>query len=91
MVEIRRAQKRQGLDRGDEVATALLSACDVVRLSADLLDDAGAFPDPDLGSLDAIHLATALRLGDHLDQFVTHDATLAEIAARHGLTTSTPS
>ncbi len=41
-------------------------------------------------SLDAIHLATALRLGSRLTSFVTYDKRLAEAAAAAGLTVDVP-
>jgi len=42
-------------------------------------------------SLDAIHLATALRLGRQLTSFVTYDKRLADAAAAVGLTVHAPS
>lgn len=41
-------------------------------------------------SLDAIHLATALALGDELDSFVCYDDRLTEAANVNGLTTVAP-
>lgn len=41
-------------------------------------------------SLDAIHLATALRLGAALTAFVTYDKRLADAATMAGLTVATP-
>jgi predicted nucleic acid-binding protein len=38
-----------------------------------------------LRSLDALHLATALEIGDELDGFVTYDARLSAAAATLGL------
>lgn len=46
---------------------------------------------PTTVSLDAIHLATALRLGAELTSFVTYDKRLADAAARAGLTVAMPS
>lgn len=47
---------------------------------------------PTVRSLDAIHLATGLRLRDrgHLTSFVTYDRRLAEAAAAAGLTVEVP-
>ena len=42
-------------------------------------------------SLDAIHLATALRLGAQLTSFVTYDKRLADAAAGAGLSVDMPS
>ena len=44
----------------------------------------------ELRTLDAIHLATALSLDDHLDVFVTYDRRLAEAADRLGLEVVSP-
>jgi uncharacterized protein len=41
-------------------------------------------------SLDAIHLATALRLGEQLTSFVTYDKRLADAAATAGLRVDIP-
>ncbi|WP_462203481.1 hypothetical protein [Frankia sp. CcWB3] len=55
---------------------------------------AAAFDDPLLRSLDAIHLATALRLSDEndtrLEAFVTYDKRLLEAARRADLPTASP-
>ncbi|MFL6055511.1 MAG: hypothetical protein ACJ72W_21820 [Actinoallomurus sp.] len=40
--------------------------------------------------LDAIHLATALRIRTHLTSFVTYDKRLAEAATHAGLTVEMP-
>jgi predicted nucleic acid-binding protein len=61
-----------------------------VDLTRDLLDQAGSLVPPDLRSLDAIHLAAALSLGDDLDELVTYDVRLASAAAACGLLTSSP-
>ena len=44
-----------------------------------------------VGSLDAIHLATALRLGEQLTSFVTYDKHLADAAEGAGLRVDVPS
>ena len=41
-------------------------------------------------SLDAIHLATALRLGEQLTSFVTYDKRLADAAEGAGLSVDMP-
>jgi uncharacterized protein len=51
---------------------------------------AASFPEPNLRSLDAIHLATALQLGDQLHAFVTYDSRLIEAARRAQLPVVTP-
>lgn len=51
---------------------------------------AGSFPQRTLRSLDAVHLATALELGDELQGFVTYDRRLLAAAADVGLPTVSP-
>ncbi|MCE3555988.1 type II toxin-antitoxin system VapC family toxin [Pseudonocardia sp. RS11V-5] len=52
---------------------------------------AAAYPDPDLRSLDAIHLATARGVfGKHLTAFVTYDRGLLGAAESAGLPTAHP-
>jgi predicted nucleic acid-binding protein len=62
-----------------------------IDLSRDLMDQAGILTPPTLRSLDAVHLATAMSLGDDLDELVTYDARMASAAAACGLSVSSPS
>ena len=57
----------------------LLSNIDLIQLDDELLDLAGELGPP-LRSLDAIHLAAALELGDDLEYVVTYDARMARAA-----------
>ena len=58
---------------------------DVVRAAA------AAYPDPDLRSLDAIHLATASEVfGNQLTAFVSYDPRLLNAAAALGLPPQSP-
>ncbi|WP_045876779.1 type II toxin-antitoxin system VapC family toxin [Pseudofrankia sp. DC12] len=65
-----------------------------LEIDANVRTVAAAFDDPLLRSLDAIHLATALRLADEndtpLDAFVTYDKRLLEAARRADLPTASP-
>lgn len=61
-----------------------------VPISAQLLDAAAVLDPPDLRSLDALHLVSALELGGALGAFVTYDRRLF-LAARHtGVLTLAP-
>jgi hypothetical protein len=79
-VELPRALRRTEPDLLADVPAVLARVAryeidDVVRAAA------AAFPDPDLRSLDAIHLATARAIfGSRLDAFVTYDQRLSEAA-----------
>ncbi len=70
---------------------ALLAQLRLVRLDAQLLDAAGQLAPPRSRSLDAIHLQSALLLGDELDAFITYDARQADGARAAGLTVRSPS
>ena len=61
-----------------------------IDLSRDVLDQAGILGPPGLRSLDAVHLAVALSLGDDLDELVTYDARMATAATGCGLLVSSP-
>jgi hypothetical protein len=79
--EVHRALWRAGASprvhaRADEVLAALL----LVRADEPVLSQAASFKDRELRALDAIHLATALTLGDDPDVFITYDARLARAA-----------
>lgn len=62
----------------------------LVRVDDAVLDSASAVAPANLGTLDAIHLATALEFGDRLDGLVTYDRRLRAAGARAGLTVLTP-
>jgi predicted nucleic acid-binding protein len=78
---------------GPEVLAGTRSALrrvDLVAVTDGILDGAGALEPRVLRTLDAIHLATALALGDDLDVVVTYDARMAEGARLLGLDTASP-
>ena len=56
-----------------------------------ILDTAGHLHPRVLRSLDAIHVATALAIGDDLDVVVTYDQRMIEAASLLGVPTATPS
>jgi uncharacterized protein len=89
MVETRRTILRQApgqLARAD----LLLTRIDQVDITHAVLEAASRLPDPALGSLEAIHLATALQLGGDLDALVTYDERQAAAAERQRLPVVTP-
>ena len=61
-----------------------------VGISDAVVESAGRLRDPALRSLDAIHLATALMLGDAVDVMVTYDKRLAAAAAAHKIAAVAP-
>lgn len=69
-----------------------LQRCAHLALPADVYDRAGALaPGTRLRSLDAIHVAAALRLGPALAHFVSYDKRLIAVAREQGLSVATPS
>jgi predicted nucleic acid-binding protein len=72
-------------------AAALLDSIDLIVVSTSTFIQAGAFAtDPSVGSLEAIHLVSARRIGSELAAFVTYDAALGRAAAACGLPVAQP-
>lgn len=67
-----------------------LSRLTLIRLDESVRNLAGTIGPPELRSLDAIHLATALSLGDLPEALVTYDKRLAAAARTLGLNVITP-
>lgn len=82
--------REQAQEAAAEV-TGLLRRLDLVRVGSAVLDRAGVQPPPQLRSLDAIHLATALLLGPQLSTVVVYDHRLADAARYAGLPVAAPS
>jgi predicted nucleic acid-binding protein len=75
------------LPAGDDAVSAgrkVLTRLDLIRISTGVLDDAAVLLPADLRSLDAIHLASARRLGQDLGIIVTYDERMAEAATDLG-------
>lgn len=89
-VELRRLALRFKLL---EQARQLLAGVALVPIDDVVLEQAETVPPATVGTLDAIHLATALRLSDagFIDALMTYDTRLADGARRHGLTVVAPS
>lgn len=66
-------------------ARAVLASVNLASLHAGVFELAGDVEPPDLRSLDAIHLASALDLGPDLEGIVTYDLRLAMAARSHGV------
>lgn len=71
-------------------ARRLLRRLDLIQLDEELLDAAAMVDGGLLRSLDAIHLAAALLLGDSLTSVITYDQSMTAAAAAVGLTVSAP-
>jgi predicted nucleic acid-binding protein len=87
--ELLRATRR-GAPHAMPRARAVLDSLTVLTVPTSTFERAADL-DPDLlRSLDALHLAAALELGDDLDGFVTYDDRLAGAARLHGVNVIAP-
>ena len=68
-----------------------LRRIDLVGIDDRILDAAGILEPRIVRTLDAIHLATALAIGDDLDAVVTYDDRMTEGAKLLGLRVARPS
>ncbi|MCC5951111.1 MAG: type II toxin-antitoxin system VapC family toxin [Acidimicrobiia bacterium] len=71
-------------------ARAVLDSITILTLPTALFERAAELEPTLLRSLDALHLAAALDLGDELDAVVTYDDRLTEAARLHGVTVIAP-
>lgn len=67
-----------------------LRRVDLIGIDDRMLDAAGTLEPLVLRTLDAIHLATAMAVGDDLDAIVTYHDRMLEAARLIGLPTATP-
>ncbi|MGZ4129282.1 MAG: type II toxin-antitoxin system VapC family toxin [Actinomycetota bacterium] len=67
-----------------------LRAIDLVAIDDEILDAAGLLDPSILRTLDAIHVATALSMGDDLDVLVTYDERMLRAAEVTGIPTASP-
>lgn len=89
-VELRRVGlRRELLDR----VHTLVSDVSLIPIDNQILTAAETLTPPVVGTLDAIHLATAMRLSreGQLDALMTYDKQLADGAREHGLEVLSPS
>ena len=87
--ELMRAVRRLAPDR--VITTrAVLDAVTLFQLPTATFEEAGRLEPHLMRSLDAIHLASALSLGDDLDGLVTYDDRLADAAKANGVSVVAP-
>ena len=84
--ELRRAAQRAGASQA--AATAVLDRLDLLDVDRSTFAAAGLLPDPLLRSLDALHVASAMRVS--ADIFVTYDDRQTTAAHRAGLHVVSP-
>ena len=90
-IECKRAVRRAG---GNASVRArmdhVLATCTLLRIEEPALRLAETIGPSELRSLDAIHLACALSIGEYPDAFVTYDGRLASAAREIGLNVLSP-
>jgi predicted nucleic acid-binding protein len=69
---------------------ALVAHISLRELDQSIADRAASLEPASLGTLDAIHLATALEMRGEIDAFLTYDARLAAAARAHRLPVVSP-
>lgn len=89
-VELRRLALREDMS---EYVDELIFGKVLIPLDEEVLVTAETIAPPAVRTLDAIHLATAVRLADagELDALMTYDKQLAAGARRHNITVLSPS
>jgi predicted nucleic acid-binding protein len=90
LVECRRAARRASHRRVLQTVDQILDAIYLIEVTPAILDAAAAADPPVLRSLDAIHLATVLSVGDPRMEVITYDRRFAEAARAHGLIVMQP-
>lgn len=90
-VDVLRAAARVHDPLGVAYADDVLAGIDLIRVDEGVMAAAARIGPPTLGSLDSIHLATALSLGPELGGIVVYDRRLSAAARRAGLTVWAPS
>jgi len=92
-VEVPRALRRRGPQSealGAEAMRDVLELLELVELDEGVAQEAATLAPPTLRSLDAIHLACALAIGDELTELITYDARLGAAARDAGLEVRAP-
>ena len=89
-VECRRAARRASRARVLQAVEHVLDAVYLLEITPAILEHAALADPPLLRTLDAIHLATALSIGDPGIGVIAYDSRLAEAARASGLTVVQP-
>jgi len=87
--ELLRATRKVAPDQMVQART-LLDSLVLLRLTTPICERAATLEPDMLRSLDALHLAAALEMGDDLEGLVTYDQRLAEGASLLGITVVRP-
>ena len=90
VLECRRAARRASHARLLQTMDQVLEAIYLLDITQAILEEAAMADPPLLRSLDAIHLATALSIGDAELEVITYDQRFADAARANGLTVVQP-
>jgi predicted nucleic acid-binding protein len=88
-VEGRRAARRYGRLASIRASVAL-TAITLLALDEPIIEIAGELEPPELRSLDALHLATILNLGDDIERVYCYDSRLTNAARTLGIDVAEP-
>ena len=88
-IELLRSTRRVAPDRMQR-ARSVLDALTLFNLTSATFERAATLDPEELRSLDALHLAAALELGDELDGIVTYDNRMAAAASLYGVAVIAP-
>ena len=87
--ELLRAVRRVAGDRAVQ-ARAVLDSVTLVSVRTETFETAGQLDPATLRTLDALHIASALELGDDLAGLVTYDDRISDAARSHGIAVVAP-
>lgn len=90
IAEVSRAVRRVLGHRHDDLLGEVLDLVDLVAVDRGVLSAAADLTPAGLRTLDAVHLASALVLGDRLDVLIAYDDRLLEAARAAGLAVERP-
>ena len=90
-VELRRAARRVGREEEvDRRALAVIGGLHLIELDSAVRQIAATLDPVDLRSLDSIHVASAIGLGDSLSHFVAYDNRVFKAGQAHSLVVLAP-
>lgn len=89
LTELTRAARRLRPELEPQ-ARGLVATLVLIDVDREVLTIAARLPPPEIRTLDAIHIATALALGDDLEAVLTYDARMTDATRAAGLVVEAP-
>jgi predicted nucleic acid-binding protein len=71
-------------------ARAVLDSITLIEVTTAMFEEAGRLDPTVLRTLDAVHLAAAMSLGDDIESIVTYDDRLSQAARANGISVTAP-